>query len=70
MVASALKEKKMHIDRIEKLKANGKHKEARLVEKLYLDAHGDTRFSKRQRTRSGTYSGLGTKYNSRRTYRE
>jgi hypothetical protein len=63
MIASALKEKKMHIDRIEKLKANGKHKEARLTAKLYLNAHGDMRLA-RQRTRGATYSGTGSKYNS------
>lgn len=63
MIASALKEKKMHIDRIEKLKVNGKHKEARLAAKLYLDAHGGMRLA-RKRTRGATYSGTGTKYNS------
>ena len=68
MIVSALKEKKMHIDRIEKLKANGKHKEARLAAKLYLDAHGGMRLA-RKRTRGGTYSGTGSKYNSSsRTY--
>ena len=70
MIASALKEKKMHIDRIEKLKANGKHKQARLAGMLYRNAHGDMGLA-RKRTRGATYSGSGSKYNvSSRNHRD